>query len=412
MGGNSVSLMSAKVICFASAKGGTGKTICSASFAKLLAGLGKKILLIDMDAATNGLSLLYIEELIENKKRFAKEEILARGIFEVTDDEIPVPFEIDNTIDMIPATFVLKQTEGISEDNFRRSILKALSTFRDKYNYIILDSQAGSDIYSQIAIENADMVVIVSEYDPISAEGVDRFRRLFPEDLSYSKTWILLNKVLPEFSKSLREFLSIAQYLSPIPWDAEVVRATVRRKLAIDMERGNEYTLGIMRAASTLLKTEIDGEISLWKKEKEASIREPELEKLELIQNEIAYLREKIIDTDYKLIELKRRPKRLLLIAILESIMISIFAYFLFDFGIISSTFIFNLIIGIIVLMISAIVVFMFLIENKYRKKEIEFANQAAYYSNHLQELDYQRNKLKIIVDSDLETILENKNRG
>ena len=89
----------------------------------------------------------------------------------------------------------------------------------------ILDAQVGTDIYSQIAIENADEIVIVSEYNPISAEGVERLKRLFSEYLQYENTWVLFNKILPEFSKSLGDFLSVVQYLSPIPWDAEVVRA-------------------------------------------------------------------------------------------------------------------------------------------------------------------------------------------
>ena len=50
--------MSARVICFASAKGGSGKTVITATIGSFLAALGKRVLLIDTDAATNGLTLL------------------------------------------------------------------------------------------------------------------------------------------------------------------------------------------------------------------------------------------------------------------------------------------------------------------------------------------------------------------
>ena len=70
--------MTAKVICFASAKGGSGKTVISASLAKFLAAVGKKVLLVDMDAATNGLSLLYLDELVNARKRLAGKRISAR----------------------------------------------------------------------------------------------------------------------------------------------------------------------------------------------------------------------------------------------------------------------------------------------------------------------------------------------
>ena len=335
--------MRSKVICFASAKGGSGKTIISAALAKFLAGLGKKVLIVDTDAATNGLSLFYLEELVNARKHLGEEDVylfswdnvpgddskrllrslrddldigwvenvkidksgdgknirifkgensveimldenkekatlkisdgrihdlkvkiengklnlydktFACGIFETQGGKLATPFKIDESTDMIPTTYVIKQTEGVSQDEFKRSISKALSAFQDKYDYIILDAQAGSDIYAKIAIENADKIVVVSEYDPISAEGVDRLRHLFPEALSYDKTWILFNKVLPEFSKSLGDFLSVGRYLSPIPWDAEVVRAFARRRLAIDMDRGNDYALAIMQTAYSLL---------------------------------------------------------------------------------------------------------------------------------------------------------------
>ncbi|MBF0611027.1 MAG: ParA family protein [Magnetococcales bacterium] len=53
--------MTAQVICFASAKGGAGKTILTASFGSFLADLKKKVLLIDCDWSTHGLTLLYLE---------------------------------------------------------------------------------------------------------------------------------------------------------------------------------------------------------------------------------------------------------------------------------------------------------------------------------------------------------------
>ena len=52
--------MSANVICFASAKGGAGKTVVTATVGTFLAALGKRVLIIDTDAATNGLTLFYI----------------------------------------------------------------------------------------------------------------------------------------------------------------------------------------------------------------------------------------------------------------------------------------------------------------------------------------------------------------
>ena len=60
--------MSAKVLCFASAKGGSGKTIMTANIASFLSDIGKKCLIIDCDAATHGMTLLYLVEVSNNTK--------------------------------------------------------------------------------------------------------------------------------------------------------------------------------------------------------------------------------------------------------------------------------------------------------------------------------------------------------
>lgn len=494
--------MISKVICFASAKGGSGKTIISATLAKLLTGLGKKVLIVDMDAATNGLSLFYLEELVnarldekdvylfswndvlrndskrllsslrddldigwvenaEIRKSYGGKTILIsndnnsakimidankekatlkisdgrihdlkvknengklnlygktppRGIFEAKEGKLATPFKIDESTDMIPATYIMKQTEGASQENFRRSISETVSAFRDKYDYIILDAQAGSDIYAKIAIENADKIVIVSEYDPISAEGVDRLRHLFPEALSYDKTWILFNKVLPEFSKSLGDFLSVGRYLSPIPWDAEVVRAFARRKSAIDMERSNDYTLAIMRTAYALLGDEIGEEINRWKQDKEESIREPARSQLETIEEEMLHTDEARIETQYQLRDLQQRPKvfatyiavgiisTVIMISLLFLMSDSYMGYFYIE------TFQ-RLSIAIIPLLIGIVLVYSFMIERHSREKRKKLEGQANALALRLEDLKDRRQKKRVLVESDIETLLEKR---
>src|SRR5262245_24495077 len=55
--------MSARTICIASAKGGSGKTSLTATFGAFLSELGLKVLLIDGDFATCGLTLLFLKEV-------------------------------------------------------------------------------------------------------------------------------------------------------------------------------------------------------------------------------------------------------------------------------------------------------------------------------------------------------------
>ncbi len=76
----------AKVICMSSAKGGSGKTVLCATFATALTSLGKRVLIVDSDASTNGLTLMYLKEVMvkgeyvigENRKPLVTIELLSK----------------------------------------------------------------------------------------------------------------------------------------------------------------------------------------------------------------------------------------------------------------------------------------------------------------------------------------------
>lgn len=414
--------MSDKIICFASAKGGTGKTIVSASLASLLAALDKKVLLIDMDAATNGLSLFYLAELIKSKEAFIAKKIVVRGIFESRTNDLPIPFEISPKIDLIPAVYEMKQTDCIFKENdLREIIIDTLQLYYEKYDFIIFDTQSGTDIYAKIAIENSDKIVIVSEYDPISSEGVERFKRLFSDVLPPEKTWILFNKILPEFSKSLGTFLGIARYLSPIPWDADVVRALVFRKLAIDTEKGNLYTFAIMQMTSTLLSKEIGSDLDMWKKDKEKILKKPIYDQLTDIENCIMATEKAIIDTEFQIRSQKNRPKLfvqeslsiILAIATLIPIIYlfidessNIYTKIIINFANYVISMPFTLIGMAISLSVISISLFsIFLIDPKSKTKEKTLREQEKILERKLDDLNEKRRKFITLADANIEDV-------
>src|SRR5207244_1355802 len=132
--------------------------------------------------------------------------------------------------------------------------------------YIFLDAQAGADPFAHVAMSKgvSHEVIIVSEYDPLSAAGVERLKGLFREDLTYDRTWVLLNKMLPDFVQSFSDFMEVAKYASPMPWDADVVRAYARRRLALDAEKGNDFTLAVMQTLKSILGPDIETDLDIW----------------------------------------------------------------------------------------------------------------------------------------------------
>jgi cellulose biosynthesis protein BcsQ len=285
--------VAARVICMASAKGGSGKTVITATFGTFLVALNKRVLLIDTDAATNGLSLLFLKEVMMRGELALSEGRKPRGIYEVTAADHKVEIvELSSKVHLIPATYGFINTEGKSLPLYEEAIKKVIAELRESYDFIFLDAQAGSDPYAYTAIKRgvSDEVVIVSEYDPMSAAGVERLKGLFREDLTYVRTWVLLNKMLPDFVKSFNDFLEVAKYLSPLPWDADVVKAYARRRVPLDLEEGNEHTLAVMQALKSLIGDEIAGELNAWARKKADIIRRPIIDQFREIDKEFEQL--------------------------------------------------------------------------------------------------------------------------
>ena len=284
--------MKAKVVCMASAKGGSGKTVLTATFAAFLVNLGKRVLMVDADAATNGLTLMFLKETRMQAEIAYSERRLPRGIFEESVTKEREILRTPSGADLLPATYSFTNTDLVSSEKFEATLDSIFPPLLEKYDFIFLDVQSGSDPIAHVGMSAyfSDEVVIVSEYDPLSAAGVERLKGLFRDDLTYVRTWILLNKMLPDFVRTFSDFMEVAKYASPVPWDADVVRAYARRKLALDLELGNDFTLAIVRTMRSLFGDDIDPEIETWLSSRTAALREPIEVQLRDAEMEVEFL--------------------------------------------------------------------------------------------------------------------------
>ena len=122
--------MNAKVITIANHKGGVGKTTSTASIGAALAILGKRVLLIDLDAQQNLSFTLTQNEDPET------------SVYDSLVKDTPLPFvNVRKNLDLVPASLELARAEiDLSTKIAREGILKSLlEDLIDKYDYVMID---------------------------------------------------------------------------------------------------------------------------------------------------------------------------------------------------------------------------------------------------------------------------------
>lgn len=304
--------MTAKTICFASSKGGSGKTTITATVGAFLQETGKSVLIVDCDEGTHGLTLMYLNEVNERRKSYDG-EYKPVGVFdaskEISEDQANTSLvTVGNGVCLLPARYSFSDAEESSiGESFGLRICEFLDHVADRFDYILLDAQAGISEASKIVMSPkvSDTVVLVSEYDPMSNAGIERLKARLPEELDASRTWILLNKLLPEFVSKFSEFLSVARYLPPVPWTADVVRAYSRRRLALDFGSGNQFTLAVLNIVRELVPDRERHELEHWVEAQTERLREPIAEQLDDAERLLAVLKEQAAQPP-RVIELNR----------------------------------------------------------------------------------------------------------
>lgn len=404
--------MKNKIYCLASAKGGSGKTVLCASFAAFLAELGKKVLILDVDEATHGLTLLYLNEVSSRKEDsgFCQNNLLPKGLFDGEGfswekDVIQLP----NNVHFVPATFSFNIKERSSATDLHSMLISILDEAKQKYDYIFLDAQAGLDSYSQVAMSKdiSHEVVIVSEYDPISAAGVERLKMIMRDDLLYVRTWILLNKMLPDFVNTFSDFMEISKYLTPIPWDPDVVRAYARRRLPLDLAYGNPFTLAIMQTLKRLLGPEASPEIDQWANGRASNIREPIEDQYRDAEKELKGLMERKVFLD-KRIATRRLMWIMPFAMVVPIVLIALFLVYdrsgLFSYG--KLNYVSKFVTATVTVLVGMLTV-VFLYMTKLWDKSAERKVEESRFTRQLNIVEDKLKRLEVLRKADLETLIK-----
>ena len=165
-------------------KGGVGKTTTSANLGAALANMGKKVLLIDLDAQANltthlGVNTLdegedsIFEDQIENrtsiKAQYSSYDIL-KGTKSISEAKITR----SENLDLVPSSLLLSAADLELGGVVGRELLlkRAISNIKNSYDIIIVDCPPALGLLSLNALAAVEKVIIPVQSEYLALHGV------------------------------------------------------------------------------------------------------------------------------------------------------------------------------------------------------------------------------------------------
>ncbi len=159
----------AKVIAIANQKGGVGKTTTAINLSSCIAYLGKKVLLIDVDAQGNTTSGIGIEKDTRNDSVY---DVLINNV-----DIREVAVETcQERLYICPASIALAgaEIEMVSMISRETILRDAIEEVRDEYDYIIIDCPPSLGLVTVNALTAADSVLVPIQCEFYALEGLSQ----------------------------------------------------------------------------------------------------------------------------------------------------------------------------------------------------------------------------------------------
>jgi CO dehydrogenase maturation factor len=140
-------------------------------------------------------------------------------------------------------------------NNLLRTYIDNLS---DKYNYVVIDNEAGMEHMSRRTTKSMDVLFIVSEPTKISIQTADRIIKLAKElELEFKKVVLIINRLPGELSESLQKLVDELGFenVELVPYDEQVMEFTGEQKPLLELPEGSKA----VKAVREIVKRHVVG---------------------------------------------------------------------------------------------------------------------------------------------------------
>ena len=170
-------------ICVTSSKGGVGKTIFAANLAGVYSFLKKKVLLIDMDLSSGGISVLI--NLPKGKTIYNLSDDILNNRFK---DYEKYVYHYNEFIDILPSC--KDPRDGSKIDN--RLLEQIISIYQNYYDILILDTTHTPTNATLISLDLADKILFLISDNPIDLKNTTNLLTVL-ESVNKDNIKIILN---------------------------------------------------------------------------------------------------------------------------------------------------------------------------------------------------------------------------
>ena len=234
-----------KVLCFANNKGGSGKSTTCSSVGYVLAGKGKKVLLVDADGQMNLTLSCFSEEqalgfLEENKH-------LYYGLSsQVSPQTLVVATDFENLY-MLPGSPALSQMEGVLHGAYEKQFVlrKYLERIKKEnlYDYILIDAPPALSEWTTNIMCASDGLIIPVEASPWGLFGLANMLEFYTNTLLYAPDLQLYGVLVTKADVRKNYFKQTMETLSALP-DVRVFSTVIHVDSHVEWAQENSRPVG------------------------------------------------------------------------------------------------------------------------------------------------------------------------